>query len=150
MKKRVLILCTGNSCRSQLAEALVRARLGDQWEAYSAGVHPAGYVHPLAVQVLKEIGIEHTGWSKSVDEFRGQEFDLVMTVCDSAAEECPVWLGRGKWAHIDFPDPAKATGSQKQTLAAFRSVRDDMIEKIIRPLQAWPNSDFTIFQKNDK
>ncbi len=140
-KKRVLFLCTGNSCRSQLAEALVRAYLGDVWEAYSAGVHPTGQVHPLAIQVLKEIGINHSGRSKSVDEFKGQKFDLVMTVCDSAAEECPVWLGQGRRAHIDFPDPARVTGDPEQRLAAFRSVRDDMLAKIVRPLQEWPQMD---------
>jgi arsenate reductase (thioredoxin) len=148
MKKQVLFLCTGNSCRSQLAEALVNAQLGQNWEAFSAGVHPSGYVHPLAVKVLKEIGIDHEGRSKSVDEFRGRSFDLVMTVCDSAAEECPLWLGQGQRAHIDFPDPAKATGTEEQKLEAFRSVRDGMIKKIVRPLQEWPESHFEVFQSN--
>lgn len=139
MKKRVLFLCTGNSCRSQLAEALVLAHLGDEWEAFSAGVRPAGYVHPMATQVLLEIGIEYSGRSKSVEEFRGQQFDLVMTVCNSAAEDCPLWLGGGKKAHIDFPDPAKATGSDDEKMAAFRAVRDAMIEKIVNPLRQWPD-----------
>ena len=146
MKKRVLFLCIGNSCRSQLAEALVHAHLGESWEAYSAGVHPVGVVHPLVSKVLKEIGIEHTGRSKSVEEFRGQKFDLVMTVCDSAAEECPVWLGEGKRAHIDFPDPAKTIGSNEQVLAAFRSVRDGMIEKIVKPLKKWPNINLNTYK----
>jgi len=106
--KRVLFLCTGNSCRSQMAEAVVNARLSDEWQAFSAGTRPAGYLHPKAVEVLKEIGIAHEGRSKRVDEFRGQDFDLVVTVCDSAAEECPVWVGKGKRAHHDFPDPARA------------------------------------------
>ena len=142
MKKRVLFLCTGNSCRSQSAEALVSAHLGDEWEAFSAGVHPAVYVHPLALQVLKEVGIGHEGRSKSVEELRGQAFNLVMTVCDSAAEECPLWLGQGRKAHIDFPDPAKTEGTKAQKLEAFQSVRDGMIEKIIRPLEQWPESIF--------
>ena len=90
--RKVLFLCTGNSCRSQMAEAIVNARLGDVWQAVSAGTAPAGYVHPLAVRALAEIGIEHTGRSKGVDEFRDATFDLVVTVCDSAAEACPVWL----------------------------------------------------------
>ena len=88
--RTVLFLCTGNSCRSQLAEAIVNARLGDEWEAVSAGTHPSGYVHPNAIRVLKEIGVEHQGRSKNADEFRTVPFDLVVTVCDSAAEECPV------------------------------------------------------------
>ena len=96
MKRKVLFLCTGNSARSQMAEAIVNARLGDAWEAVSAGTKPAGYVHPVALRVLQETGIEHRGRSKSADEFRLMTFDLVVTVCDSAAEECPVWLGQGR------------------------------------------------------
>lgn len=92
-KRKVLFLCTGNSCRSHLAEAIVNARLSDSWEAVSAGNRPAGYVHPKALAALAEIGIQHSGHSKSADEFRGVNFDLVVTVCDSAAEDCPVWLG---------------------------------------------------------
>ncbi|HEX7976874.1 MAG TPA: arsenate reductase ArsC, partial [Anaerolineales bacterium] len=125
-QRKVLFLCTGNSCRSQMAEAIVNARLGDTWQAFSAGTHPAGQVHPKAVQVLREIGIEHAGRAKSVDEFRNTPFDLVVTVCDSAAEECPVWLGPGRRVHLGFPDPAKAAGSEEQVLAVFRQVRDDI------------------------
>ena len=125
--KRVLVLCTGNSCRSQLAEAIINARLGDEWQAFSAGTKPAGYVHPKALQALAEIGIQHEGRSKSVDEFRGQAFDVVLTVCDSAAEECPVWLGKGRRIHHSYPDPAKATGTDEEIMAAFRAVRDDML-----------------------
>jgi arsenate reductase len=121
-KQHVLFLCTGNSCRSQLAEAIVNARLGDQWEAVSAGTKPAGYVHSKTTEVLQEIGIQHAGRSKSVEEFRKTDFDLVVTVCDSAAEECPVWLGKGKRIHHDFPDPAK-TGNIKD----FRHLRDEMV-----------------------
>ena len=149
MKKRILFLCTGNSCRSQMAEALVRADLGDEWEAFSAGVHPTGYVHPLAIQVLKEAGIGHEGRSKSVEEFRGEQFDLVMTVCDSAAEECPLWLGGGRRAHVDFPDPAKVDGSEEMRLEAFRSVRDRMIEKIIEPMREWPNRALGVYEGKD-
>src|SRR5512135_1664181 len=130
MKRKVLFLCTGNSCRSQLAEAIVNARLGDEWAAVSAGTYPTGTVHPNAIRVLKEIGIEHQGRSKNVDEFRSAPFDLVVTVCDSAAEECPVWLGQGRRVHLGFPDPAKATGSVEEMLAVFRSVRDDIAQKI--------------------
>ena len=130
MARRVLILCTGNSCRSQLAEAIVNAELLPEWESVSAGTRPAGYVHPKAVQVLGEIGIEWHGRSKSADEFRGQAFDAVITVCDSAAEDCPVWLGSGRKAHIGFPDPAGATGSEEEILAVFRQVRDDIRARI--------------------
>jgi arsenate reductase len=135
LKQKVLFLCTGNSCRSQMAEAIVNARLGDHWEAVSAGTQPAGYVHPKAGQVLKEIDIEHHGWSKSTDEFRGAYFDLVVTVCDDAAENCPVWLGKGKRVHLGFPDPAKAAGSEEEILAAFRRVRDEILVKVPALLQ---------------
>jgi arsenate reductase (thioredoxin) len=129
-KRTVLFLCTGNSCRSQMAEAIVNARLGDTWEAFSAGTRPAGYTHPLAVQVLAEIGIAHDGRSKSADEFRGVPFDLVVTVCDDAAENCPVWLGRGRRVHLGFPDPVKATGSDAEVLAVFRQVRDAIAAQV--------------------
>ena len=125
---KVLFLCTGNSCRSQLAEAIVNARLGDTWSAVSAGTKPAGYVHPKALEVLKEIGIQHDGRSKLADEFKGTDFDLVVTVCDSAAEECPIWLGKGKRMHHSFPDPADAEGTDEEIMNVFRSVRND-IEK---------------------
>ncbi len=123
-QKRVLFLCTGNSARSQMAEAIVNARLGDQWQAMSAGTKPTGYVHPKVIQALREIGIQHEGRSKSVDEFRDARFDVVVTVCDSAAEECPVWIGKGKRTHHSFPDPAKADGPEEEVMDAFRTVRD--------------------------
>ena len=129
-KLKILFLCTGNSCRSQMAEAIVNARYGDHWEAFSAGTQPAGYVHPNAIKALNEIGIEHNGTSKSADQFRGVNFDLVVTVCDDAAENCPVWLGRGKRIHMGFPDPALAQGSEEDILTVFRSVRDDMLFNI--------------------
>ena len=130
MKRKVLFLCTGNSARSQMAEAIVNARLGDTWEAVSAGTKPAGYVHPSAVQALREIGIEHAGRSKSADEFRQTPFDLVVTVCDSAAEECPLWLGKGRRVHLGFPDPAAVKGTDEEVLAAFRAVRDDIAARV--------------------
>ena len=133
-KRKVLFLCTGNSCRSQMAEAIVNAQPGEQWEAFSAGTAPAGFVHPAALQVLQEIGIEHHGYSKSVQDFRSVDFDLVVTVCDDAAENCPVWLGAGKKVHIGFPDPAKADGSEEEILAVFRAVRDDIREKVVKLL----------------
>lgn len=128
--RKVLFLCTGNSCRSQMAEALVNARAGDRWEAFSAGTQPAGYVHPMALAVLAEIGIEHQGRSKLADEYRGVDFDLVVTVCDSAADDCPVWLGQGRRVHHSFPDPAKSTGTKDEVLEVFRSVRDAIEREI--------------------
>lgn len=130
MKKKVLFLCTGNSCRSHLAEAIVNAKLGNVWEAVSAGTRPAGYIHPLALAALAEIGIQHVGRSKLADEFRGVGFDLVVTVCDSAAEECPVWLGAGKRVHHSFIDPAKAEGTESQQMEVFRQVRDQIAAEI--------------------
>jgi arsenate reductase len=135
MKKRVLFLCTGNSARSQMAEAIVNARLGDSWEAYSAGTKPAGFVHPTALAVLKQIGIQHTGRSKSIEEFKGMPFDLVITVCDSAAEECPIWLGQGRKIHIGFPDPTLAPGNFNEVQIAFKNVRDGIEKKVIPLLQ---------------
>ncbi|MEK7786858.1 MAG: arsenate reductase ArsC [Chloroflexota bacterium] len=130
MKKKVLFLCTGNSCRSQMAEAIVNARMGTEWETVSAGTHPSGYVHPNVIRALAELGIEHHGQSKHVDEFRAVPFDLVVTVCDSAAEECPLWLGQGKRVHLGFPDPAKATGVDETVMAVFRKVRDDIARQV--------------------
>jgi arsenate reductase len=133
--KKVLFLCTGNSCRSQMAEAIVNARLAGEWQAVSAGTRPAGYVHPKAEAALSEIGIRHQGRSKLADEFRGQDFDLVVTVCDSAAEECPLWLGKGKREHRNFRDPAKAQGTDEDVMNVFRTVRDDIEREIIQLLK---------------
>ncbi len=128
--KRVLFLCTGNSCRSQMAEAIVNAQMGEAWQAVSAGTKPAGYIHPKALEALSEIGIKHDGSSKRADEFRGTEFDLVVTVCDSAAEECPVWLGKGKRVHHSFFDPA-----QTDDMEDFRRVRDEIAQVIPQILE---------------
>lgn len=130
LPRKVLFLCTGNSCRSQMAEAIVNARMSDRWQAYSAGTFPAGYVHPLAIQALAELGISHSGRSKHVDEVRGIPFDLVVTVCDSAAEECPLWLGPGIRRHHSFRDPAKAGGSEEEVMQVFRQVRDQIAVEI--------------------
>jgi arsenate reductase len=132
VRKRVLFLCTGNSCRSQMAEAIVNARAGEQWQAFSAGTRPAGFVHPAAIRALAEIGIDASfARSKPADEFRNQPFDLVVTVCDQAAEDCPVWLGIGKRVHLGFPDPARVQGKEEQIMAAFRSVRDAIQREIL-------------------
>jgi len=121
LKYKVLFLCSGNSCRSQMAEAIVNARLGDAWQAFSAGTRPTGSVHPKALAALAEIGIQHTGRSKNVDEFRNINFDLVVTLCDPAKEECPVWLGKGVIVHHGFPDPANT-----DDMDDFRRVRDSI------------------------
>jgi arsenate reductase len=130
MKRTVLFLCTGNSCRSQMAEAIINNRLSDSWEAVSAGTKPSGYVHPKVITVLAELGIDHKGRSKSVDEFRGEDFDLVVTLCDSANNECPTWLGKGKRSHHSFPDPAIT-----DDITDFRMVRNDINQEIIMLLK---------------
>ena len=130
---RVLVLCTGNSARSQMAEGWIRHALGDRVEVYSAGTQPSGYVHPLAVKAMEEVGIDISHHrSKSTEEFRGMHFDLVITVCDDADKNCPVWLGRGHKVHIGFPDPAAAAGSEEERLAVFRQVRDGIRERVVR------------------
>ena len=124
-KRRVLFLCTGNSARSQMAEGLVNHFLGDTWEAVSAGTKPAEQVHPLAIKAMAELGIDisqkHTKYAKT---FRETKLDLVVTVCDNAAKNCPAWLGEGQLMHLGFPDPAAATGGEKAQLQIFRQVRD--------------------------
>ncbi len=135
-KKRVLFLCTGNSCRSHMAQGLANHYLGDTWEAYSAGTQPSGYVHPLAIQVLAELGIDISHHeSKMADVYRQTPFDLVITVCDDAAENCPLWLGQGKVVHISFIDPAKAVGTEEEKTAVFREVRDGIQQKILGHLR---------------
>jgi arsenate reductase len=129
-QKKVLFLCTGNSCRSQMAEAVVNARMGDRWRAFSAGVEPAGQVNPNALRALAEIGIQHQGESKHVDRFINDNFDVVVTVCDNAAENCPVWVGRGKREHMSFPDPAKVTGTEEKVMAEYRKVLRAIYNKI--------------------
>jgi arsenate reductase len=137
IKRRVLFLCNGNSCRSQIAEAIVNTQLSEDWQAFSAGVQPTGFIHPFSLRVLTEIGISHEGRSKSVDEFRNQSFDVVITLCDEAAESCPLWLGRGKRIHMGFPDPAKATGSDGEIIAVFRKIRDDITKQVLEFLRSY-------------
>jgi arsenate reductase len=117
-----------------MAEAIVNARLGENWEAFSAGTKPTGSIHPKAIAALAEIGIQHSGRTKSVDEFRDVDLDLVVTLCDSAQEECPVWLGKGKRLHHDYPDPAKT-----DDMGDFRKVRDDMAREIVTMLKSYEN-----------
>ncbi len=130
-KKKVLFLCTGNSCRSQMAEGLVRQYLSKEWRAFSAGTEPSGYVHPMAIQAMAELDIDISDLkSKSTEKFRNERLDLVVTVCDDAAENCPIWLGDGEVVHISFPDPAKATGTDEEKMKVFRSVRDDIRRRV--------------------
>jgi arsenate reductase len=117
-----------------MAEAIVNARY-PEWKAYSAGTKPAGYVHELAVAALHEIGISHSGESKHINDLSTRDFDLVVTVCDSAAEECPVWPGKaGRRVHHGFVDPAKVEGTLEQRKQVFRQVRGEMLEAIPRIL----------------
>ena len=114
-----------------MAEAIVNARLGEDWYAVSAGTKPTGRVHPKALAVLAEIGIQHSGRSKSGNEYRDVDFNLVVTVCNSAAEECPVWLGSGVHIHHSFPDPAEVKGTDEAITTVFRQVRNDIEREII-------------------
>ncbi len=127
MNKSVLILCTGNSCRSQMAEGLLRS-FDKSLEVFSAGTIPAEAVHRLAVQVMREEWVDLSlSKPKSVDEFLDQHFDYVITVCDEANESCPVFTGKVEHRlHIGFDDPARATGSKEEILAVFRRVRDEI------------------------
>ena len=123
-----------------MAEGLVRHFLGERWEAFSAGTAPAGHVHPLAVQATAELGIDiSVQRSKSVDEFRDTEFDFVITVCDNAAKDCPIWLGPGRVKHMSFPDPAAATGGEAEQLDVFRQVRDGLRREIFAYLKYTEN-----------
>src|SRR6476619_8553886 len=129
-KRRVLILCTGNSALSQMAEGLLRNVAGERFEVFSAGVAPTN-VRSEAIEVLAEAGIDISKHrSKSVDEFVGQEFDYVITVCDNANEQCPVFPGGTKRIHWSFVDPAAVAGDHDLRLAAFRNVRDQIEERL--------------------
>jgi arsenate reductase (thioredoxin) len=129
-KKKVLILCTGNSARSQMAEGLLRHDAGAKFEVASAGVAPS-HVRPEAIAVMNELGIDITTHrSKSIDEFAGQEFNYVITVCDNANEQCPVFPGKTKRIHWSFEDPAAAEGDEPQRLSAFRKVRQEIRERL--------------------
>jgi arsenate reductase len=128
--RRVLFLCTGNSCRSQMAEGLLRQLAGERYESLSAGARPAGYVHPMAIQVMSELGVDITeAQSKHIEDFlpkNGVPPDLVISVCDSAAEECPVFPGKVDRKHWPFYDPIHAQGTEDERLQAFRAVREEI------------------------
>lgn len=127
MTPTILILCTGNSCRSHLAEGILRAALDDRYLVASAGSKPAGYVHPLAIRVMEEIGIDISNHrSKHLDEFLNQDLDTVITVCGNADQACPIFPGRVNRHHWGFDDPALAVGSDEVQLVVFRRVRDEI------------------------
>lgn len=129
--KKVLFICTQNACRSQIAEAVVGQALEGIVQTFSAGTEPAG-VHPLAVKVLEEEGMDISqARSKHIDEFNGQAFDLVITLCGGAAESCPFWPGQGKRIHVGFDDPAAVKGDEAKRLDAFRKVRDEIKERLV-------------------
>jgi arsenate reductase len=129
-RTRVLILCTGNSARSQMAEGLLRHDGGDRFEVFSAGVEPS-HVRRQAVEVMREVGIDISGQrSKSVDGFLGREFDYVITVCDNANQRCPVFPGKTERIHWSFDDPAAAEGDEEARLAVFRRERDEIRDKL--------------------
>lgn len=127
---KVLILCTGNSARSQMAEGLLRHDGGPDYEVFSAGTYPTS-VRPEATQVMREVGIDISGHrSKSVDEFAGQHFDCVITVCDNARESCPVFPATTRRIHWSLEDPAAVQGSEEQRLAEFRRIRDQLRQRL--------------------
>lgn len=129
--KNVLILCTGNSCRSQMAEALWRDLGKGTWAAQSAGTHPTGEVHPLAIEAMAEIGLDlKNARSKSIEGFLASELDLVITVCDGAQENCPTIAGARETFHWPFDDPASATGPTEEKMEFFRRVRDEIRQRI--------------------
>ena len=135
MKKKVLLLCTHNSCRSQMAEGIVNHYLGDLLQAFSAGTE-ATRVNPIAIQILAEIGIDISGhYSKTIDEFKGERFDHVISLCGSANEQCPLFFGGVKRVHIGFDDPSRTVGTQEEILADFRRVRDEIMERLMAYLR---------------
>ena len=137
MKSRVLFLCTGNSCRSQMAEGILHALGDDKFEVASAGAQPAGKVHPLAIDAMHEVGVDISKHeSKSLDVFAGQKFDYVITVCDNAREACPHFPGAAQQLHWSFDDPAQDTGTDQQKMRVFRRVRDEIRHRIRRFVEA--------------
>lgn len=135
--QRVLVLCTGNSCRSQMAEALFQRESGGTWHAESAGSAPSGYVHPLAIEVMKELDCDLSGnRSKHLDEFLEKPFDLVVTVCGRADQACPQFPGAAVKQHWPFDDPADATGTDEEKRIVFRQIRDQIQARIREYLKA--------------
>jgi len=146
VKPTVLILCTGNSCRSHLAEGILRAAAGEALDVQSAGSKPAGYVHPFAIQVMKEIGIDISAHhSKHMNEFLSTPVETVITVCGNADQACPIFPGQMNRHHWGFDDPAHSTGTEEEKLAVFRQVRD----KIKMVFEAYAAGRLDQAKKND-
>jgi arsenate reductase len=136
--KRVLILCTGNSCRSQMAEGFVNHLLAGHWEARSAGTRPAERVHPLAVRAMAEVGVDISGGvPEVVDRYLDEPWDLVVTVCDSAKESCPTFPRPIDQIHLPFDDPAEAEGSDDEKMIVFRRVRDEIRDRLVATVEQW-------------
>ena len=134
-KQRVLFLCTHNSARSQMAEGLLRSLAGDRFEAFSAGTE-ATHVRPLAIRAMRELDVDISAQeSKTLDRYLGEPFDAVITVCDQAAEACPIFPGAKRRLHWSFPDPSKAQGTEEERLAVYRTVRDDIRQHIEQELR---------------
>lgn len=130
MKKRVLFLCTGNSCRSQMADGIINHDFAERIEAFSAGTEPHG-LNPKAVEVMTEIGIDISGNSSDhLDQFAGQTFDYAITLCGDASEKCPLFVGGVKRIHIGFDDPPRATGTEDEIMNVYRRVRDEIREQL--------------------
>ncbi|HUK81038.1 MAG TPA: arsenate reductase ArsC [Verrucomicrobiae bacterium] len=136
-KKRVLFLCTGNSCRSHMAEGFLRSLAGGQFEVFSAGSKPTGKVHPLAIEAMHEVDVDISKhMSKSLDVFAGEKFDYVITVCDNARGACPNFPGAARQLHWSFDDPAHTPGTYEQKMGVFRRVRDEIRNRIRRFVEA--------------
>lgn len=145
-KKRILFLCTGNSCRSQMAEGLMNKLAGDRFEAYSAGSNPTGYVHPMAIDTMRHMGVDIShNVSKSLDQYIGDPWNIIITVCDNAREACPTFPGRPISAHWGFEDPAHFEGTEEAKQRFFRQVATD-IERRIRLFLALPESAMNEFE----
>jgi arsenate reductase len=130
-KKRILFLCTGNAARSQMAEAIARAFHGDEVDVVSAGSRPAGWVHPLAIEAMSQVGVDmHEQYSKSAEPFLNQEFDVVVTVCDSAAQDCPTWPGAKRIEHWPIEDPSYGIDDPATRLDRFVETRNDLMRRI--------------------
>jgi len=135
-KRRVLVLCTGNSCRSQMAEGWVNHLLGERWEARSAGTRPTHAIHPLAVKAMAEAGVELAGAApKGVEPFLDEPWDLVVTVCDHAREVCPAFPRRVEQIHVSFEDPSFVPGDEEERMRAFRRTRDEIRARLLPEIE---------------
>ena len=126
LKKKVLVLDTGNSCCSQMAEALINDRLSDTWTAFSAGTEPAVRINSLALDVLSEMGIEHVGKPKHINDIQVEEFDLELTLCDNSSKNCSAWIDKGACVQIKIPDPSGAIGTREEILLTYRIILDEI------------------------